>query len=1217
MKLQRLELFGFKSFADRVTIEFNPGITAIVGPNGCGKSNISDAIRWVLGEQRPTLVRGTKMDEVIFSGSSNRKQINLAEVELHFANTDGLIPIEYSEVAIARRVFREGESEYRLNKNLCRLRDIQDLFFGTGIGTHAYSLIQQGMVDSILSERAEERRYIFEEAAGVTRYKQRRHASQRKLEATSLDLQRVEDIVAEVEKKVRSLKRQVGKSRRFRSYEAEETRLEVHSISLEMEDLRQREAPTTKKLDDLTTQEAELAARLGELEASLETLEIDLISKREGEQQRRAEREDVGQRITRREESRLVTGETLKHNQQRLDVLSTEDSRAFESSEQLTTRRTTLEQSRHEAASRVAEIASQLESVGQIEEEEDRYAELKVERTSLIAQVENLQDELAEVRQAAARQATTADSTDDRVASLQAILEDGRKEHAEVEEAVSLDQEALTASEARWVELAEEVVASQNVVRDAARRLEESREELAITIAAEKAAVSRHETLSAMEARFEGYAQGARELLSGRGKRNGLAGALPQVVEPRESRFEQAIESYLESLGDGLLARDQDAALSNAKRLTSSKNGRADFLIPQFLANGVPPEVPGRAAKVVIAKGTDAVRWKGERRIGDQLEPLFSRLLIVADRADAFKCRESISGSPEAARHYVIVGLDGTLLEPTGRWRMAGATEDDGRLARRRRLAEAKEQLIVCHETTKKRQQEVRSRELALGEAEQRLEEVDVRAREADAAHRSARERIVVSEEACGQAARRVNEIAAQLAEQLATRERALSSREELGAKETVLEADLETARERLSQVSSTLDRYEEERAERLSARHAVELKHAEAEADLRAVEMEMEHLQAAERALTEARDEREAERTRLVETNSRLETEQKASVGEIEELYTERDGIDLLLRESVEGLQGLEERRSGFESELRDLRRRHDEITERRHRCALEKKDLDYRRETLVAQLEEGHDVALAELVERHPLEEEEQELPLIELKGRLHEVRRKKANLGPVNMLAVEEYEEESERLEFLTTQRDDLVAAKHKLEEAIRRINSTAKTLFEETFERARDSFDTTFRKLFEGGHAEIRLADPDEPLESPIEIVASPRGKRVRSINLLSGGERALTALALLFAIYQIKPSPFCILDEVDAALDDANVSRFLTMIRHFSSQTQFVIITHNKRTMEEADYLYGVTMEEPGVSSVVSVALDGPGDGRNGKPDGEQQGAEQEALAAAG
>ena len=310
MKLQRLEMYGFKSFADRVAIDFNPGITAIVGPNGCGKSNISDAIRWVLGEQRPTLVRGSKMDEVIFAGSRDRKPINLAEVVLRFSNEDGVLPVEYSEVAIARRVFRDDVSEYALNKHVCRLKDIQDLFMGTGVGTHTYSLIQQGMVDSILSDKAEERRTMFEEAAGVTRYKSRRKATERKLEATAADLRRVEDIVAEVEKNVGSLKRQVGKARRWREYEAEEARLDVHVSGSELAALGGREGPVTEELERLQAQDVEQSARLADREAGLETLELEIFESRRREEEVRERAEELKRQISRREDSQLVTGET-------------------------------------------------------------------------------------------------------------------------------------------------------------------------------------------------------------------------------------------------------------------------------------------------------------------------------------------------------------------------------------------------------------------------------------------------------------------------------------------------------------------------------------------------------------------------------------------------------------------------------------------------------------------------------------------------------------------------------------------------------------------------------------------------------------------------------------------------------------------------------------------------------------------------------------------
>ncbi|HUP20343.1 MAG TPA: AAA family ATPase, partial [Gemmatimonadota bacterium] len=453
---------------------------------------------------------------------------------------------------------------------------------------------------------------------------------------------------------------------------------------------------------------------------------------------------------------------------------------------------------------------------------------------------------------------------------------------------------------------------------------------------------------------------------------------------------------------------------------------------------------------------------------------------------------------------------------------------------------------------------------------------------------------------AAEQAGRRVAELEAQVAEQSAAGDRARAAAAEAAESEARLVADLERARERHAAIRAALERSEAARIDRQSERHATQLEQAQAEAELRAVEREIEHAASAERALETAHAERVAETARLEESIARLDAERAATAGEIEALNAERDEVVERLRGDEQALREDEERRGALESEVRALRRLHEATSEERHEAALARQDLEFRRGALREHVAETWGTELDEVLARHPATEEEEALGLDELEARLEEVRRKRANLGPVNMLAVEEFEKESERLEFLVTQRDDLVRARRQLEDAIRKINATARELFEETFAAVRDHFDDTFRTLFEGGHAEVRLEDPEDPLESPIEIVASPRGKRVQHISLLSGGERALTALALLFAIYQVKPSPFCVLDEVDAPLDDANVGRFIRMIRHFSERTQFVVVTHNKRTMEAADWLYGVTMEEPGVSTLVSVALDG---GENGDGDG--------------
>ncbi|MGH7563662.1 MAG: hypothetical protein ACREK5_04475, partial [Gemmatimonadota bacterium] len=689
----------------------------------------------------------------------------------------------------------------------------------------------------------------------------------------------------------------------------------------------------------------------------------------------------------------------------------------------------------------------------------------------------------------------------------------------------------------------------------------------------------------------------------------GIAGALPQAIEPIEARFELALDRYLESLGHGLLARDVKAARRAAKDLGEA--GRADFLIPEFVPAEPPPPIPDGAAAVVLARGVDAVRWTTDTGTRARFAPLFERLLLVEDAEAAFRCRRALGEHPEAERTYVIASLDGTLLEPVGRWRAAGAGTDEGLLARRRQLAEAESErarrrraIAAAGHLAVAAESELRARQRALADATTRVSELEAR-------HRAGREAEALGEQQAAQVARRLQELTAQIEEQERIRDLAESTERAIDETRLEIEAETERVMRRLEDVRVALERHDEARAQRLTARHAIELEVAEAEAELRAVEREIEHLAAGEQALDAARTERGAERSRLEAEIERLEEEKRSTAEEIEALNGELDRAQVELRSRLEGAREIEERRASFESELKKLRREHSEVVEQRHERQLARQQIDHERGTLLAHLAESYDgtTDLGPLTERHALSEKERELGLETLTTRLEEVRRKLANLGPVNMLALEEFEGESARLEFLAGQRDDLVNARRQLEEAIRRINRTARELFVETFESVRANFDATFKTLFEGGQAEILLADPEDPLESPIEIVASPRGKRIASINLLSGGERALTALSLLFAIYRVKPSPFCILDEVDAPLDDANVGRFLKMIRHFSQDTQFVVITHNKRTMEAADYLYGVTMEEPGVSSLVSVSLE---PGTEGKPAEDAAKAEPEA-----
>jgi chromosome segregation protein len=1071
------------------------------------------------------------------------------------------------------------------------------------------------MVDSILSDKAEERRMMFEEAAGVTRYKNRRKATERKLEATSADLRRVDDIVAEVEKNVGSLRRQVGKARRWREYEAEEARLDVNVTGTELTALTAREGPVAEELEQLLTLEAEQAARVGDREAALETLEIRIMEARRREDEVREQAEGLKRQILRREDSQLVTGETLRHNAERLEALGVEDARAASRADDLEERRANLEVDRQAAAGRVQGVVARLGPEGEIGSDEVHQAELRAERAHLAAEIERFQEQLGEARQAAARQGSAAESAAERIAAIEREVKERRREAAEAAEARDLSRSRTDVADADRRERGSRIEALEAALRRAAGELEAAREALAAARAVEHAAAGRLETLEAMAARFEGYARGARALLSGDAPLDGLAGALPQAVEARESTFEAALDRYMESLGHAIVAADCEAAGRGADRLAADGLGRADFLVPGLVAVGPPPEIPDAAAAHVVARGDRALRWTADPALGEALRPLFARLLIVADRDRALACREALDGWPEAARHYVIAGMDGTLIEPTGRWRTAGEEGDGGFLAQRRRLHEAQTELEDRRAEAADAARAAWALESALVAAESALAATQAEALAAETRYREAREAAVVAEQEELQISRRVAELDLHAIDQRQSLDRASEAGRAIEETIEEMEGNLARVRARLDDIRAALERNDEVRTERITARHAIELERAEGEAAQRAIEREIEHLAAEEGRLATGRAERLAERRRLDDSSAQLEEEREATLSEIEVLYAELDGIEKTRIETAEALHQAEARRTGLESELKELRVEHDRATERRHELMLARQDLQFRKQVLLDHLAEAFDLPLAELSAAHPLEESEAGLPAEELRGRLEEVRRKRANLGPVNMLAVEEYEREAERYEFLVRQRNDLVQAKRQLEEAIRTINSTARELFIGTFEAVRQNLDDTFKTLFEGGHAELRLENPDDPLESPIEIVASPRGKRVQHISLLSGGERALTALSLLFAIYLVKPSPFCILDEVDAPLDDANVSRFLKMIRHFSEETQFVIITHNKRTMAEADYLYGITMEEPGVSSLVSVALDSAEKGRRDSAE-PARGTEEEETAEA-
>jgi chromosome segregation protein len=1125
MKLRRLTLQGFKSFADRTELRFHDGITAIVGPNGCGKSNISDAIRWVLGEQRASAIRGSKMEEAIFQGTTQRRPLARAEVALEFDNTEQLFAVPHKDVEIRRIVFREGGSDYQLNRQSTRLKDILDMCRDTGLGANSYTVIEQGMVDSILSDRAEERRHMFEEAAGIGRYKDRRKSAQRRLEGAENDLSRLEDLVAEITTKVRSLARQRNKAERYQELRKRRLDLEVSVARGELEHVKRTIEETARLLEDLTRDEPASRAALSTAEAELESRRIESADASRERNLVASRHEELSRTIGEREREVAVADERRAHAERRIVQIGTER-------DELHARIGTLE----------AELAGvEQERVGQsgiVETLSQRVLDVQERQTVLRQQVTEVRraDEEAraqenELTRQLARLEADAAGADARATDAAQRLEALREEEDEilVQLATLDEQRDLFAEQARQLEERIEELNGQRseqddritVLREAeleARRALAAAEDTASRLASQVAA------LETIEREYQGFAPAVAAALNDRGNIDGLIGPVAEFLKLPKQRA-AAVEGALGSLLQALVVRDADAS-STVKEWIAA-HGSADA-------------GSGGAARI---EGTVAL-------LPHDALPRLEALIEVLEFA----------GTPPS--EPMLLGRREKLSTLRAEAEQAAADRDARADARARAADEIHEAEAAQRELT------------ALVQAA----EFELKRANADESTRSGQR--LRAERAKEEADRRRRELTelierarGEIAESKETR-----ARLEQGLSQH--RTDWQSATESLAESEAAWEEVRDEEAE-------VRVAHARAEGSLTALD----------RRLAQTRHDLEQASTRL-DSLDREEREHRASLetlegvrtgaGDVlEQLFAERDAVAIELRRLDEALGEAAEAAVTLETQVRTLRRTTDERSEMRHRLEIQRTEADAADRRLRERLEAEYARPFEQLVE----EAELLALDIDIMKAELQAVTADIERLGPINMLAMEEYDEESKRLEFLTTQRDDLIKAKDDLQSAIREINRTAKDLFNDTFSAIRENFQTTFQALFEGGECDIRLEDPEDPLESPIEIAASPRGKRTQRIHLLSGGERALTALALLFAIYLVKPSPFCVLDEVDAPLDEANIQRFINMLQRFKERTQFVIITHHPRTMEAADWLYGVTMEEAGISSIVGVRLD--------------------------
>lgn len=1182
--LKALELVGFKSFADKTRFEFPSGITTIVGPNGSGKSNVVDAIKWVLGEQSVKSLRGREMADVIFNGSGSRPAVHMAEATLTIDNSAGLLALDTAEVHITRRVYRSGEGEYLINRQPTRLRDIRDLLAGTGAGTDAYSIIEQGKVDVLLQASSRERRVIFEEAAGISRFKAKKVETERRLERVEQNLLRLSDIVQEVEHRLRSIRAQAAKARRYRDHVARLQELRTQVALTDWRRLGEELADVERRIAELEVQRRQGVDRADTLDCRIVEADADLERSHEAIRQAEAQAAQLRQRI--------AAGEsTAEHERLRLRDLEEEAARHRRYLAALSGRAGGLRQQLAETEAALAQAESDHALVA-------AQAAAALDRLSVsAAQLDELRRDHEAARVSAQEQARVVAALGNEAAALDARLAAARAAAARCQrerDEIHAQRETLAGEQqdllARQQRLSTEVEESREETLAAQNRLGQLRRDQ-VALEAElnqlrrrHAAVSeRASVLSELERRLEGLGPGVKQLLArcqaGESALRQVRGLVADLIRASVDNA-QLIDVALGEFAQYIVAAPEPEFLAFLEAESSQLDGRVGLILdggeePSGGAVGLDgrPGVLGRADRFVEVAPADASlarRLLGRTWLVERL----SHALALAREPASRDCRlVTLAGE--------LVCGDGTVLAGP---RQAGT----GLISRRSELRALRHQLAqwdaeiiqlsasVAHQSQRIALEEQRCQALADRQQAAAAALADHRMRVGAAAARKAQidDQLAAIESELAQSAARIEQAqaAAQIAEEQLQAARSLSAE---------LEATAGDAARRVVEAERLHDGLH---AEVLAAN--VELaKSAERLAGLRARQQQYQYDQDdRRRAIADAQEQLARSVDRAVEA-------QRAILGAEAEgalLYLAKEALVADVGQRVASREMLAAERTVLVKDVQQARAEVRAIDERLHAERLAAGQLSLERNNLADRLHEDYAIDLAALAEQAQDEPPEQRAAV---EQEISDLRRKINQIGNVNLDALAELEEMEVRFAQLSGQYEDLAKAKRQLEQIIGRINADSRRLFLDTLEAVRINFQTLFRKLFGGGHADIVLENEEDVLESGVEIIARPPGKEPRNISLLSGGEKTLTCVAVLLAIFQYRPSPFCVLDEVDAALDEANIERFIGVLQEFLAWTQFIVVTHSKKTMTCASTLYGVTMQESGVSKRVSVRFE--------------------------
>lgn len=1179
MYLKSIEVQGFKSFANKITFQFHNGITGIVGPNGSGKSNVADAVRWVLGEQRIKQLRGASMQDVIFSGTEMRKPLSYAYVAITLDNADHQLAIDYDEVTVARRIYRSGESEYSINGTLCRLKDVNELFYDTGIGKEGYSIIGQGQIDKILSGKPEERRELFDEAAGIVKFKRRKNTAQKKLEDEKQNLVRVNDILAELEKQIGPLEKQSEKAKIYLKKKEDLKRLDVNLFLTENAHIREQLtgvsekykiaeeslAETTEKYErtkeeyeqiqgqlEMLEQEIEAARQTltdtsvmrGKLEGQVNVLKEQINSAQGNEGHLRGRKETVEEEISAKENDKSVILEDKRLTDEKAEQtrLESEEARAL---------------------------------LGEIQEKIASYnARIETGKNTIISAL----NERAAIRSRMGRFDTMLEQVNIRRSELNSRLLRAKSDEAEQKEAIQRLREAFEAVNETIRGLNEKQKTLEERIAAIKPELTEKDQKLRQTQALYQQEKSKLETLSNLAERYEGYGGSVKRVMEQKGHEKGIVGVVADIIKV-EKKYEIAIETALGGNIQNIVTEDEETAKHMIAFLKQTKGGRATFLPLTSITNPQEFKTPEALSEQGVIGLADSL-VQIDKKYANVAKAMVGRIMVV----------DTVDHAVKIARKYDygirMVTLEGELLVPGGAISGGAFKNNSNLLGRRREIAELEEKVKKYQLQAQEIQKEIEKTKEERNKLRTELETARLTLQNKFIEQNTARLNVIAAEEKWNETEEgygSLQEEQTQIEEQI----RQIGEDKEKTIKELESSQSLEKqTEEEIKELQTALETY---RIEETAQTARVSEQDVEAEKYRQQQEFKQENVNRIDGELLRLREELKEIEDALAQNAGDIERK-RADISEIEQTivtsHTAQSETETKLQENIARKEELGNQQKNFFRVREELSEQKSGLDKEVYRLNAQREKLEGALESQINYMWDEYEITLTDAASLR--DETLTDLP--EMKREISSLKDQIRKLGDVNVNAIEDYKNLMERYGFLKGQHDDLVEAEQTLLGIIQELDTAMRKQFQEKFGQIYREFDKVFKELFGGGKGTLELQEEEDILEAGIRIIAQPPGKKLQNMMQLSGGEKALTAIALLFAIQNLKPSPFCLLDEIEAALDENNVGRFAKYLHKLTKNTQFIVITHRRGTMEKADRLYGITMQEKGISTLVSVNL---------------------------